>query len=738
MHRSSSTCLFKGSWRLSRFPRAVRERLTTAMALLGLLLAAALLAGCGGGGGTTGNAPSPGVSVSGPGISSAIVSGVAATGAPLAGQVTLRDASAPPRNKATVVAGDGSFAIDVTDMTAPFLLKASGTIDGKVRTLYSFAAGPGTANINPLSTVAVASAAGVSDPSTVFDHPDAATVNRIKAAMPTATATLQSKLQPLLAAFSADNTNPVSDPFRANHTGLDGLFDNVSVSISNGVVTITDVTTGTVIFTGRSDDIEHGNLNENDDHVFNPSARPAAPANVTVVGGNGQLTITWDPVANATSYDLFYRKLSGSNTADAVRAANANHDDGNFDQLVRNVSSPYVLTGLDANTTYLVRLRALNNNRSGPFSAPMTTATTSTMAPTPAAPAAPSGVTATGGTQQVTISWPAVTGATSYNLYWSTTTGVTTASGTKIGGVSSPAVQTGLTDATTYFYVVTAVNSAGESAASAQVAATTLPAGSPPPAVPSAPTGLNATGGDNQVTLTWPAVSGATSYNVYRSTTTGVTTANGTKVAGVSSPFADTGLAASTTYFYIVTAVNGTGESSASAQASATTNAPAATAPAAPTGLMATGGTKQVTLSWNLVAGATSYNLYWATASGVTIATGTKVAGVTSPFIQTGLVDSTAYFFIVTAVNGTGESIASAEATATTAAAGIDGAALYTQYCSGCHGSLATSEKRGATSARIIAGIANNGSMNLRFNATTGTLIKLTPAQIDAIAAALQ
>jgi hypothetical protein len=89
-----------------------------------------------------------------------------------------------------------------------------------------------------------------------------------------------------------------------------------------------------------------------------------------------------------------------------------------------------------------------------------------------AVPAAPTGVTATAGNTQVTIAWSPVSGATSYNIYWSTTPGVTTATGTKITGASNPYIQTGRTNGTTYYYVVTAVNGNGESPASAQVSAT--------------------------------------------------------------------------------------------------------------------------------------------------------------------------------------------------------------------------------------------------------------------------
>jgi hypothetical protein len=89
------------------------------------------------------------------------------------------------------------------------------------------------------------------------------------------------------------------------------------------------------------------------------------------------------------------------------------------------------------------------------------------------APSAPINVTATAGDGRVTISWDSVTGATSYNIYWATYSGV---SKTSYEGVLSDATNrythTGLTNGTTYYYVVTAENSYGESEESDEVTAT--------------------------------------------------------------------------------------------------------------------------------------------------------------------------------------------------------------------------------------------------------------------------
>lgn len=103
-----------------------------------------------------------------------------------------------------------------------------------------------------------------------------------------------------------------------------------------------------------------------------------------------------------------------------------------------------------------------------------------------------------------------------------------------------------------------------------------------------------------------------------------------------------------------------------------------ASAPDAPTGVSATAKAGQVTISWSAVAGATSYNIYWSTTSGVTPANGTKIAGATSPYTQTGLGSSTTYYYVVTAVDSSGESAASSQVSATTPAAqGYTESVLY-------------------------------------------------------------
>jgi hypothetical protein len=178
-----------------------------------------------------------------------------------------------------------------------------------------------------------------------------------------------------------------------------------------------------------------------------------------------------------------------------------------------------------------------------------------------------------------------------------------------------------------------------------------------PPAIPTA---LQATAGNAQVTLSWTASTGAISYNVKRSATTGG------PYTTISSPptttFTDAGLTNGTPYFYVVTAVNATGESGPSNQATATPTAPL-NAPQVPAGLHATPANAQVSLSWTASTGATSYNVKRSTTAGGPYTT--VSSATTTSFTDTGLTNATPYFYVVSALNSAGESANSSEVTAT-------------------------------------------------------------------------
>lgn len=277
---------------------------------------------------------------------------------------------------------------------------------------------------------------------------------------------------------------------------------------------------------------------------------PAAPANLQATAGTLLANLSWSASTGAASYTL---KRSTTNGSGYVTVASG------------LTGTSYTDLSLLAGTTYYYVVSAVN--ASGASANSTQVAVTPLVASQPV-PAAPTNLRATV-SSYVYLTWNAVSGATTYRVKRSTTSG----SGytTIATGLTGPThFDFAVNKATTYFYVVTAVNSAGESAASDQVSAGS---GTPAPTIPAAPTSLQATAGNAQVALTWTGSTGATSYTVKRSITSGsgyATVASG--LTGAS--YTNTSLVNGTPYYYVVTATNSAGESINSAQAAATPGAP--------------------------------------------------------------------------------------------------------------------------------------------------------------------
>jgi len=270
-------------------------------------------------------------------------------------------------------------------------------------------------------------------------------------------------------------------------------------------------------------------------------------------------------------------------------------------------------------------------------------------------PDAPTGLAAVAGNQQATLTWSASSpGVTSYKVKRATAPGGPyTQAGAPTG---TSFVDSALNNGSTYYYVVSAVNVTGEGPNSAEVSATPMA-----PPLPNAPVGLAAVAGSQQVTLSWTAASpGVTSYKVKRATAPG---GSYTQVATpAASPFVDTGLNNGTTYYYVVSAINVTGEGPISTEVSATPVAPPL--PDAPVGLAAVAGYQQVNLTWTAASpGVTSYRIKRATsASGPFGLVGSPTG---TSFTDSPLNNGTAYYYVVSAVNGTGEGPDSASVSAT-------------------------------------------------------------------------
>ncbi|HET9554220.1 MAG TPA: fibronectin type III domain-containing protein, partial [Anaeromyxobacteraceae bacterium] len=356
--------------------------------------------------------------------------------------------------------------------------------------------------------------------------------------------------------------------------------------------------------------------------------------------------VTWTAATGATSYNL----QRATDSAFTVGLTTTNGD-----------TSPYTDSTLTAGTTYWYRVVAVNAGGS-------TTGTGASVTTLPTAPGTPT-FSATGFTA-TTVTWTAATGATSYNLQRASDSGFTTNLVT-YSPATSPYTDSTLTAGTTYWFRAVAVN-AGGSTNGAGASVTT----SPLPGAPGTPTFSGTTG--SATTVTWTAGTNATSYNLQRASDSGFTT-NVVTYTGVTSPYTDSTLAGSTTYWYRAVAVNGGGSTNGTG-ASVTTLAGPPAAPAAPTYASVTQTT--LTVNWTAAGGALTYNVQRSTdnATWTTLTTGLSVL----TYNATTLTANTLYYFRVQAVNANGTtSGASSSVTTLAAPPGAPGTPTFSNIAAG-------------------------------------------------------
>ena len=270
---------------------------------------------------------------------------------------------------------------------------------------------------------------------------------------------------------------------------------------------------------------------------------------------------------------------------------------------------------------------------------PLTSATLHCAKSAPTAPVVKLGNSATSGKPMLT--WNAVYGATSYRIYRSTSRG----SGYSLLGTTTATsyTNTGAKAGTTYYYRVKACNDAGLSPYS-NIVSGKVKSVTPKPAAPVVKLGNSATSGKPM--LTWNAVSGATSYKVYRATSqNGTYSLLGTVTA---TSYTNTGAKAGVTYYYKVKAVNSAGESAYSNTVSGR-----ATVTTLTMGHSSTSGKPQLT--WKAVSGAVSYKVYRATAKNGAYSVINTTKALT--YTNTGAALGTTYYYKVEALNAAGKSM---------------------------------------------------------------------------------
>ncbi|MCH9662659.1 MAG: fibronectin type III domain-containing protein, partial [Gammaproteobacteria bacterium] len=224
----------------------------------------------------------------------------------------------------------------------------------------------------------------------------------------------------------------------------------------------------------------------------------------------------------------------------------------------------------------------------------------------------------------------------------------------------------------TFAFAATLLASCGGGGGGGAAAPTTPTPTTTVPAVPGAPTlTVNSA---TAISLSWTAVTSATTYEVWRHTgnDSAAATKQGGDTAVSTTSFADTGLTASTQYFYWLKACNTAGCSAFGARADANTQDPpsnAPNAPAAPT--LVVGDDIEIALSWEAVATATRYEVFRSASDDSAAAT--EIGGDANitelTYTDTGLTADTKYFYFLKACLADECSDFSTSATATTDAA---------------------------------------------------------------------
>ena len=313
-------------------------------------------------------------------------------------------------------------------------------------------------------------------------------------------------------------------------------------------------------------------------------------------------------------------------------------------------------TGLSGGTTYYYVVRAANVGGSSANSAAASATTLAT-------PSAPGGLTATAiSSSQINLSW--ADNSSDEQGFVIARSMVSGGPYTDIGTVTANVTSfnnTGLAANMVYYYVVRATNSAGSSANSAQANATTFSS------APTPPSGLVATAvSSSQINLSWTDnSSNEDSFIIARSTVSGGPYTDIATLPANAVAFSDTGLAANTTYYYVVRAVNAGGASPNSNQFGATT---LPNAPDAPGGLVATVlGSSSISLSWtDNSQNEANFIVARSTVSGGPFTDIATLGANVTTYTNTGLSANTTYYYVVRASNAGGSSTNSTQASATT------------------------------------------------------------------------
>ena len=387
-----------------------------------------------------------------------------------------------------------------------------------------------------------------------------------------------------------------------------------------------------------------------------PQTAASAPSAITATAGDGQAVVAFSGASTNGSTIANYTVQAYDINGNAVSGATCTSS-----------TSPCTVTGLANGSVYTFKV-VTNSTVYGAGSTTASALSIASNSVTPATvPSAPTGVNTTPGIGKVNVSWtaPSSNGSpiTSYQVQAYDADGNAVNGATCITTAPSTTcdVSSNLVAGNNYTFKVTATSSAGTSAASPASAAAAINA------APSAPLSVSAVAANASATVTWGAPANSNGSTITGYTVTAYDSNN--NVAGTCTSVAPAttcvvnGLTNGAPYSFTVTATNSIGTSITSSASAAVTPS---TIPNPPTGVTASMGDAQATISFIAPSnnGGSVVLSYTATSNPGNF-TCTVNAPATSCTV-TGLTNGTAYTFTVQSTNKNGDSLASTASSAGT------------------------------------------------------------------------
>jgi len=172
---------------------------------------------------------------------------------------------------------------------------------------------------------------------------------------------------------------------------------------------------------------------------------------------------------------------------------------------------------------------------------------------------------------------------------------------------------------------------------------------------------------DQSVQLNWTEIEGAEYYLIYQSDSETINQNKAIIFQSTDANLVIDNLDNNKTYYFAVTSIGKTGESLLKSSISSTPKPtppkpPPPPTPIAPRNITITPGSEAVTISWDKSPEAEKYNLYIARSPGITKDNIDSLSGwmiqrnISSPFTQTGLINGSSHYLVLTAENESGES----------------------------------------------------------------------------------